>query len=174
MRYRQSHEYAKNMGSARPAGNITKAGRISTSGGRAGTVRQIPGCRSRRPTVIPISTQRTEIKLIRNMRRRNPNRDGGAVGPAAATGLHPDVRRPVPGNEKAGAVHQKRRNPYKPKPYQTDDLSRAAVQVDVKVVPQSCIADPELRLYQYTAIDEFSRCDSWKPTRSSTYSSRIF
>ena len=31
------------------------------------------------------------------------------------------------------------------------------VQVDVKVVPRRCIADPELRLFQYTAIDEFTR-----------------
>ena len=31
------------------------------------------------------------------------------------------------------------------------------VQVDVKVVPRRCITDPELRLFQYTAIDEFSR-----------------
>ena len=31
------------------------------------------------------------------------------------------------------------------------------IQVDVKVVPRRCIADPELRLYQYTAIDEFTR-----------------
>ena len=31
------------------------------------------------------------------------------------------------------------------------------VQVDVKVVPRSCIADHDLRLFQYTAIDEFTR-----------------
>ena len=31
------------------------------------------------------------------------------------------------------------------------------VQVDVKVVPRRCVADPELRLFQYTAIDEFTR-----------------
>ena len=31
------------------------------------------------------------------------------------------------------------------------------VQVDVKVVPRRCIADQQLRLYQYTAIDEHSR-----------------
>ena len=31
------------------------------------------------------------------------------------------------------------------------------VQVDVKVVPRRCIADPELRLLQYTAIDKFIR-----------------
>ena len=31
------------------------------------------------------------------------------------------------------------------------------VQLDVKAVPGCCIADPELRLFQYTAIDEFTR-----------------
>ena len=41
------------------------------------------------------------------------------------------------------------------------------IQVDVKVVPRRCIADPELRLYQYTAIDELPACASWLPTRSS-------
>ncbi len=30
------------------------------------------------------------------------------------------------------------------------------VQADVKVVPRACITDPELRLYQYTAINEFT------------------
>ena len=31
------------------------------------------------------------------------------------------------------------------------------VQVDVQVVPRKRIADPELRLFRYTAIDEFTR-----------------
>lgn len=31
------------------------------------------------------------------------------------------------------------------------------VQIDVKVVPRSCIADAQFKLYQYTAIDEYSR-----------------
>ena len=31
------------------------------------------------------------------------------------------------------------------------------VQVDVKVVPLKCLANPEERLYQYTAIDEYTR-----------------
>ena len=31
------------------------------------------------------------------------------------------------------------------------------VQVDVNVVPRKCITDPELRLFQYTVIDEFTR-----------------
>ena len=31
------------------------------------------------------------------------------------------------------------------------------VQVDVKVVPLKCLANPEERLYQYTTIDEYTR-----------------
>ena len=31
------------------------------------------------------------------------------------------------------------------------------IQVDVKVVLRRCITDPELRLFQYNTIDEFSR-----------------
>ena len=46
---------------------------------------------------------------------------------------------------------------YRPKPYEQMTYPGQRVQVDVKVVPRRCIADPELRLYQYTAIDEFTR-----------------
>ena len=31
------------------------------------------------------------------------------------------------------------------------------VQIDVKVVPRSCLANQAERLFQYTAIDEYSR-----------------
>ncbi|WP_249300945.1 DDE-type integrase/transposase/recombinase [Feifania hominis] len=49
------------------------------------------------------------------------------------------------------------------------------VQVDVKVVPLRCIADPELRLYQYTAIDEFTRLRFLAAyPEQSTYSSADF
>jgi transposase InsO family protein len=44
-----------------------------------------------------------------------------------------------------------------PKPYQQMTRPGERIQIDVKVVPRTCIADPTLRLYQYTAIDEFSR-----------------
>ena len=49
------------------------------------------------------------------------------------------------------------------------------VQIDVKVVPRACIADPEQRLFQYTAIDERSRirCLGAYPEQS-TYSSANF
>ena len=46
---------------------------------------------------------------------------------------------------------------YRPKPYEQMTYPGQRIQVDVKVVPRRCIADPELRLYQYTAIDEFTR-----------------
>ena len=49
------------------------------------------------------------------------------------------------------------------------------VQVDVKVVPRKCIADPELRLFQYTAIDEFTRLRFLAAyPEQSTYSSADF
>ena len=52
---------------------------------------------------------------------------------------------------------EKPKNTYKPKPYEQMTYPGQRVQVDVKVVPRRCIADPELRLFQYTAIDEFTR-----------------
>ena len=49
------------------------------------------------------------------------------------------------------------------------------IQVDVKVIPRRCIADPELRLFQYTAIDEFTRLRFLAAYREqSTYSSADF
>ena len=49
------------------------------------------------------------------------------------------------------------------------------VQVDVKVVPRRCIADPDLRLFQYTAIDEFTRLRFLAAyPEQSTYSSADF
>ena len=49
------------------------------------------------------------------------------------------------------------------------------VQVDVKVVPRRYITDPELHLFQYTAIDEFSRLHFQAAyPEQSTYSSADF
>ena len=49
------------------------------------------------------------------------------------------------------------------------------VQVDVKVVPRRCIADSDLRLFQYTAIDEFTRLRFLAAyPEQSTYSSADF
>lgn len=46
---------------------------------------------------------------------------------------------------------------YNPKPYEQVTYPGQRVQIDVKVVPRWGIADPELKLFQYTAIDEFTR-----------------
>jgi transposase InsO family protein len=64
---------------------------------------------------------------------------------------------------------------YKPKPYEQMQYPGQRVQIDVKVVPKACIADPELRLYQYTAIDEYSRLRYLGAyEEQSTYSSADF
>ena len=55
------------------------------------------------------------------------------------------------------AAKEKPKKKYKPKPYEQMQYPGQRVQIDVKVVPKACIADPELKLYQYTAIDEYSR-----------------
>ncbi|MFR9087420.1 MAG: hypothetical protein ACLVJV_10145 [Oscillospiraceae bacterium] len=48
----------------------------------------------------------------------------------------------------------KAKAPYKAKPYEQMQYPGQRVRVDVKVVPLKCLANPEERLYQYTAIDE--------------------
>ena len=64
---------------------------------------------------------------------------------------------------------------YVPKPYEQMQYPGQRVQVDVKVVPRKCITDPELRLYQYTAIDEFTRLRFLAAyPEQSTYSSADF
>jgi len=64
---------------------------------------------------------------------------------------------------------------YIPKPYQQMTYLGQRIQVDVKVVPRHCIADLELRLFQYTAMDEFSRLRFLATyPEQSTYSSADF
>ena len=70
---------------------------------------------------------------------------------------------------------EKPKNTYKPKPYEQMTHPGERVQIDVKVVPRKCIADPELRLFQYTAIDEFTRLRFLAAyPEQSTYSSADF
>ena len=55
------------------------------------------------------------------------------------------------------AEKEKPTKKYKPKPYEQMQRPGQRIQIDVKVVPRRSIADPQLKLYQYTAIDEYSR-----------------
>ena len=114
---------------------------------------------SRRPHSHPNQHTEAELKLIRDMRRRNPNL--GMVELWHRLRQRGYTRRPESlfrVMRKLGMLPQAEKKPaYKPKPYQQMTYPGQRVQVDVKVVPRRCIADPELHLYQYTAIDEFTR-----------------
>ena len=116
-------------------------------------------CRSRRPHSHPNQHTKEELKLIRDMRRRNP--ELGMVELWHRLKQRGYTRRPeslfrVMRREGMFPPAEKKKK-YVPKPYESMDYAGQRVQIDVKFVPRSCVADPELKLYQYTAIDEFSR-----------------
>lgn len=134
-------------------------------------------CQSRRPHSHPNQHTEEEIKLIKDMRRRNPllgmvelwhrlKKRGYSRRPESLFRIMRKLEMfPLP--------EQKER--YKPKPYEQMTHPGERIQVDVKVVPRSCIADPELRLFQYTAIDEFTRLRFLAAyPEQSTYSSADF
>ena len=134
-------------------------------------------CQSRRPHAHPNQHTEEELKLIRDMRRRNP--DLGMVELWHRLRKRGYTRRP----ESLFRVMRKMgmfpapkpQNPYKPKPYEQMTHPGERVQIDVKVVPRKCIADSELRLFQYTAIDEFTRLRFLAAyPEQSTYSSADF
>ena len=115
--------------------------------------------------------------MIRDMRRRNPNlgmvelwhrlkkRDYTRC-PESLFRIMRKARMFQP---------QKPQTRYIPKPYEQMTDPDERVQVDVKVVPRRCITDPELKLYQYTAIDEFTRLRFLAACpEQSTYSSADF
>ena len=116
-------------------------------------------CQSRRPHSHPNQHTQAELKLLRDMRRRNPHL--GMVELWHRLRQRGYTRRPESlfrVMRKLGLFPQAEKKPaYKPKPYEQMTYPGQRVQVDVKVVPRKCIADPELRLFQYTAIDEFTR-----------------
>lgn len=134
-------------------------------------------CQSRRPHSHPNQHTEEEIKLIKDMRRRNPllgmvelwhrlKKRGYSRRPESLFRIMRKL-------EMFPQPEQKER--YKPKPYEQMTHPGERIQVDVKVVPRSCIADPELRLFQYTAIDEFTRLRFLAAyPEQSTYSSADF
>lgn len=137
--------------------------------------------RSRRPHGHPNQHNPNEIKSILDMHRRNPHygltkmwiklRRRGYE--RSITGLYRclirlGLKRVPPANPK-----------YIPKPYQAAKFPGEKVQVDVKVVPTVCIVGDAQRLgekmYQYTAIDEYSRYRFiYGFKEQSTYSSTQF
>lgn len=134
-------------------------------------------CQSRRPYRHSNRHTPEELKLIRDMCRRNSNL--GMVELWHRLRQQGYTRRP----ESLFRVMRKldlfpsdrKKEIYKPKPYEQMTYPGQRVQVDVKVVPRRCIADPELSLFQYTAIDEFTRLRFLAAyPEQSTYSSADF
>ena len=138
---------------------------------------QSPEDRSHRPHSHPNQHTEAELKQIRDMRRRNP--DLGLIELWHRLKQIGYTRRPESlfrVMRKLGMFPQeKKKKTYTPKPYEQMTYPGQRVQVDVKVVPRRCIADPELRLFQYTAIDEFTRLRFLAAyPEQSTYSSADF
>lgn len=139
------------------------------------SLRELP----RRPHHHPNQHTPQEIKLISDMRRRNP--DAGLVifwvklrqrgYTRSISGLYRFLRR-------QGLMAVKPPNPkYVPKPYEQMDYPGQRIQIDVKFVPSVCLVNEAKgqRFYQYTAIDEYSR---WRFVEAfeehSSYSSMLF
>ena len=119
--------------------------------------------RSRRPHSHPDQHTPQELKLISDMRRRNPQ--AGLVVFWVKL-MQRGYKRSIPSLwrvlKRLTLLPVKPPNPkYIAKPYEKMLYPGQRVQVDVKVVPKSCIvpnADGlQERFYQYTAIDEYSR-----------------
>jgi len=178
MKYRQSLVcYAKKYGVARASRKYNKA-RSSIYFWLSrydGTIESLAD-RSRRPLSNPMQHTEAELKLIRDMRRRNPTlgmidlwcrlRDRGYT--RCVESLYRVLKRTGSLPEKPAKKH------YTPKPYEQMTYPGERVQIDVKVVPRRCCPNGE-KLYQYTAIDEFSRLRYLAAyNEQSTYSSADF
>lgn len=179
MRYRQSlMKYAEKYGVNRASRKYNKS-RSYIYFWKArwdGTAASL-ACQSRRPHSHPNQHTEAELKLIRDMRRRNPKL--GLVEFWHRLKQRGYTRRPESlfrVMRKLGMFPaEKPKNAYKPKPYEQMTYPGQRIQVDVKVVPRRCISDPELRLFQYTAIDEFTRLRFLAAyPEQSTYSSADF
>ena len=135
--------------------------------------------RSHRPHSHPNQHTPQELKLIEDMRRRNPN--AGLVVfwvklmqrgyTRSVTSLYRVLRR-------TGEMAVKPPNPkYIPKPYEQMQYPGQRVQIDVKFVPVVCLVGEAKgkKYYQYTAIDEYSRFRYLEAFEEhSTYSSALF
>ena len=179
MAYRQSlMKYAEKYGVSRASRKYNK-GRSYIYFWKArwdGSAESL-ACQSRRPHSHPNQHTEAELKQIRDMRRRNP--DLGLIELWHRLKQIGYTRRPESlfrVMRKLGMFPQeKKKKTYTPKPYEQMTYPGQRVQVDVKVVPRRCIADPELRLFQYTAIDEFTRLRFLAAyPEQSTYSSADF
>lgn len=163
MKYRQSLvEYTRKYGVSRASRRYNRARSyiyfwLKRYDGTLESLR----CQSRRPHGHPNAHTASEKKLICDMWRRNRKlglvefwcrlRERGYS--RSLVGLYRYMRKEV------GYQPEKPKKKYIPKPYQEMHHPGERVQIDVKVVPRSCIvrAEEGERYYQYTAIDEKTR-----------------
>ena len=135
--------------------------------------------KSHRPHHHPNEHTPDELKLISDMRRRNPH-DGLVVFwvklmqrgySRSITGLYHVLLR-------NNAMAVKPKNPkYIPKPYEQMSYPGQRIQIDVKFVPAACLVGDAKgqKFYQYTAIYEYSRFRYLEAfPEHSTYSSAVF
>ena len=134
-------------------------------------------CQSRRPHTHPRSHTEAELKLIRDVRKRNPRlgilefwdhlRQNGYTRPLSS--LYRVMKR-------LGYYHTENpKKKYVPKPMEQMKYPGQRVQIDVKFVPLTCITTKGERYFQYTAIDEYSRLRYLEAFEEhSTYSSSVF
>lgn len=143
-----------------------------------GTIQSLAD-KSHKPHHHPNQHTKAELKLIKDMRKRNPH--AGLVVfwvklkqrgyKRSITGLYRVLR-------KLGQIAIKPPNPkYIAKPYEQMKYPGQRVQIDVKFVPSACIVGDAKgqKFYQYTAIDEYSRFRYVEAFEEhSSYSSAIF
>lgn len=177
MKYKQSLlQYAEKYGVSRASRKYNRARSTIYSwlSKYDGTIESLAD-RSKRPHSHPNQHTQAELKLIQDMRRRNPTmglidlwcrlRERGYT--RCPESLYRVLNR-------SGMLPAPTKKPYVPKPYQQMTHPGERVQIDVKVVPRCCCPNGE-RLYQYTAIDEFSRLRYLSAyNEQSTYSSADF
>ena len=163
MKYRQSIvRYAQDKGVSRASRKYNK-GRsyiyfwLDRYDGTLDSLRN----RSKRPHSHPNQQNLEEIKLVRDMRRRNPTL--GLMEfwfKLRARGYQRHYVSLFRLMVRMGWFIRKEssRKDYQAKPYEQMSHPGERVQIDVKWVPRECIVDGKVRQFcQYTAIDEYSR-----------------
>ena len=138
--------------------------------------------KSRRPLSHPNQHTEAEIKLIKDFKRNN--KETGLVVlwvKLRAVGYSRTIQGLYHVMQRLGIYEKapsKKKQPQ-PKEWVTGNYPGDKVQIDVKYVPEECLTkelkEEGTRLYQYTAIDEYTRLRYiWYTNAHDTYESTIF
>ena len=126
-------------------------------------------CQSRRPRSHPNQHTEDELKLIRDMRRRNPELGmielWHRLKKRGYTRCPESLFRVM---RKMGLFPQEKPNKtYTPKPYEQMTRPGERIQVDVKVVPRKCSAAQSCGCSSTRPSTSSPGCVFWPPIRSS-------